>query len=191
MAENGEEKLVGAIAETTLQAVMFSLQHLLTEVASLTRWLLATLITLNGGGMIAIANIETIRVQSALWAAISYLIGLFFAVLTAALLIKFVLPVTKSLGELIAHLSVSKQTGVWNFEKMDKISTISDKQKSQSKTLWTLGWISFACFAAGSTVILCDSISEKQSTAQHRFSDDMILKCNNQSSGHVTNHDRR
>lgn len=145
-------------------------EAMIEQHAGMFKWLLASLLAINGGGAIAVMNATNLALVWKLDAALAFSFGICAAMLSGQLGQKFNM---KSLGP------VSKRRGYWLAVSQSGVYIPADSNEldveynRSTKWAWTVpaaGWLSAAMFAAGA---VCVGIAMANAPALEQ----MGLKC--------------
>lgn len=152
---NGSPEINKIVAELALEALKPSVGMVAEQIGALSRWLLATLVTINGGAILALLSIiEHMDDKHTLIAAILFIFGIVFAILAATVAVTATAVPLATLGQMIGYWSMVAQDGERLGEIEKKLKIGENRTKNQMRHNAIIGALSLAFFVAGVITII-------------------------------------
>lgn len=139
------EKLIDRKIATLLEAKRSSTD----EQAHMARWLIATLLAINSGGLVFLASAKPTIACNAIIALIAFVLGLAFAMLNAYLVQIFAMRAIGPIEETISYWTIISKP---EHENADRLTELRQAIINAHKLSWTApfaGWISMIAFIVG------------------------------------------
>ena len=160
--DNSNRDLLREAAKVEIAALNESRKLILEQHSHSFKWLMASLLAINGGASIAVLNAESISAHTKVLSGAFFAIGIFSALLVAVasqkISIKSLLPIQSQIGYWI---SVSRDG-----ERVESTEgKLQGEMKAAIKLAWTaplFGWISALLFVCGLGVIAMGLLNVKE-----------------------------
>ena len=141
-----------ALASRTLERIRDHEKFSSEQLASLSKWLSASLLAVNGGGAIAVFN-HLHDFPFAKLAGFSFMIGIALALLSGAGLQEFYNRIRTPLVELDSYWTAVSLTGVRDESKETRLNERINRINRLAFIPPTIGWISGILFILGSILL--------------------------------------
>ena len=139
------EKLVDRKIATLLESKTSAID----EQAAMARWLIASLLAINSGGLIYLANAKINMNYYCAVAAVAFIAGILFAMLNAYLIQVIAMRMIAPLDDTISYWTIISDP---RHEDADRLTELSEQYQRAGKYGWTApvaGWLSVLAFVVG------------------------------------------
>lgn len=139
------EKLIDRKIAALLEAKRSSTD----EQAHMARWLIATLLAINSGGLVFLASAKPTVAFSAVVALSAFVLGLAFAMLNAYLIQIFAMRAIGPIEETISYWTIISKP---DHENPERLAELKQRNMDAQKLSWTAplaGWISMVALIIG------------------------------------------
>ena len=155
MVQNSESlDDIRRLAEVNLNVILSLQNRLLDENSSAFRWILASLLTINGGAAIGSISTEFVTIQGKFCGGVAFSSGIFFALMLAYVTTFSVKATTQPLVALIDLWTTAAITGEVDPSDLEaKQAEVRSSVKPWSLISHLFGWLSFFSFAIGLAII--------------------------------------
>lgn len=162
--DEAERELVRHLAAQTAAFLERGMTHILSESAAMNRWLLASLLTLNGGAIVGLASAhEAFRPDAMAVAIQAFVAGNVAAVLAGVVGATSFLFISRDFGVAFAHWNAMAKSGEWDDKAVEPGDKISRKGRVAVALGYGLGLLSLGLFVAGGMMV-SNGISSKAPT---------------------------
>ncbi len=144
-----EPELVKHAAQYYLANAQEMKSHLIVEHAASFRWLLASLLAINGGAAIAVLSSDKLPSGAKIWAGGFFTVGIFAALLLAYFSQKSLKKTLQPIGEIAEHWVGASYSGELDTENLQKADDEIKKALTVGRLTEIPGWISAICFGIG------------------------------------------
>lgn len=128
-----------------------SMKTLLSEIGAIGRWLIASLLAVNGAGTLAVFNAAD-RLASPTLDAAPFLAGTLAALASGVLMQRATIAGANMAAEAIGAAVVVEHTGIYNADAKRIADTLPTRTKRNGIWPQLAGWVSAILFAAGAIV---------------------------------------
>jgi uncharacterized protein (DUF1810 family) len=141
-------------ARMTAGIVLDSLQAMNKHSQNLHLWMLASLLTLNGGAAIAVASSSRLSLEEASAPLAGFLAGCVLALVTALISAISAAPIARRFGPALDHLLLASRTGVISSEAQVAVENVSKFAYRRSTIALAVGLLSLCAFSFGAISLL-------------------------------------
>jgi len=150
---------IRAIAAREVESGISAKQTILEEHSASFKWLMASMLAINAGGLVKCADVVGIPSSWRLVAAISFLVGVLAALAIAWLGQRAARAMLTPLGEMIAFWTLVSATARFDETEHKKLlANVQASVASGQKSRWA-GWLSTIAFAVGVISLLFQNTS--------------------------------
>jgi hypothetical protein len=148
-SENVDPQLWRRAAEGELTSATHSRNVLLEAHQDAYKWLLASLLAINGAGMLAVFNAAGLNASGKITAAVFFYLGIISALLSTYLSQRAHRLMIGPLGEAMGYWISVAHDGEHVPEIWEAINTKIQRAVRRSWPIQAAGWVSAVCFSAG------------------------------------------
>lgn len=145
---------VRRIAQHELENATESRRTLIEEHSAAFRWLLASLLAVNGGGVLVLKDLLRFSLANAVIAASFFLGGIMFALLTGWFSQRANRAMIQPLSEMIAFWITCAETNEFDEGTFKQVSETLTPALKKARPTQICGWLSAMSFLAGSSIML-------------------------------------
>lgn len=153
------EKAAAAEMKAT---TLYLRENAVTQMAGMIRWIIASLLVVNSGALIAVMNTQAIGLKGKLWAGSLFALGLCGAFLTAYTNVRSARKFIPEISELIGLYSNTEFSGERDIEREKALHKKIDANDRSSVVSDALAWLSLLFFIAGLIVAAMNLFPEPE-----------------------------
>ncbi|HEY5721288.1 MAG TPA: hypothetical protein VIT45_03110 [Allosphingosinicella sp.] len=147
--EEQDPQLWKRAAEAELAAASHSRNTLIEAHQDAYKWLLASLLAINGTGMLAIVNSSALSITAKIVAAVFFYAGIIASLLSSYLSQRASRALIVPFSELMAYWITVAHDGVHVPEMLNEIDLKVQRAVRKARPVEFAGWASVVCFSAG------------------------------------------
>ena len=151
MSNSNQQEIDGwkLVADRELVKFETSRGRLMEEHSAAFRWIMASLLALNGAGLLALKDVATIHSWQAIIAGLCFYLGCACALMVAVFGQRASQAGIEFLSFLIAFWTTVRVTGEYRKDEHDSCLTRQQSAIEKSKKSPKIGWLSFGLFSVG------------------------------------------
>ena len=174
---------VKAIAANEVSSCISAKQTIIEEHSASFKWLMASMLAINAGGLLKVGELESVSPAHQLTAAVAFLIGILAALAIAWLGQIAGRKMIEPLAQAIAFWTMTSATGEFDEEEHNQvIANIQKSLKFGTRSRWA-GWLSVLAFTTGIVAVLTGNIDPAPNAA-HNHSTEVIQVDHEQTNAH-------
>lgn len=151
-----DPKIWQRVAETELASATHSRNVLLEAHQDTYKWLLASLLAINSGGLLALLNIDTLHGHYKLFVALAFYAGIMASLLSSYLSQRASRQLLPPLGEAMGYWISVANDGQHIPQVWDNINLRIQGAVKEARPTQIAGWVSALCFSVGFFGVILD-----------------------------------
>ena len=163
--KNTDSEFLKRIAELELTATAQMRSVLITAHQDACKWLVASLLAINAGGLAVIFNSGLPRDPAFFWGCSAFVLGIFSALLSSYLSQSANREMIKPLGAVMAFWIATAQSGSLDEERWTELEAGIQEQSKSGWRIQVAGWISAIAFLVAISTI---GLALPKTVSEHR-----------------------